>query len=88
MLIIVTVHCARLQEYWDLNYDSLKSSGSWCGLLESYILELSTEHLPNVVRNEQIDALFSAKSVEEQRKVFEQLPIDRLEETIYWYIVC
>lgn len=87
MLIIVTVHCARLQEYWDLNYDSLKSSGSWCGLLESYILELSTEHLPKVVRNEQIDALFSAKSVEEQRKVFEQLPIDRLEETIYWYIL-
>lgn len=79
----VTVHCTCLQEHWDLHCDSLKSDGSWCGIFEKYILELSTEHLPKVVTSEQIDALFSAKSVEEQRRVFEQMPRDQLKEALW-----
>ena len=65
-----------------MHCDSLKSSGSWCGIFEKYLLKLSTEYLPKVVTREQVDAFFSAKSVEEQREVFKQMPRDKLEEAI------
>lgn len=48
------------------------------------MLELSREYLPPVLSCEQVDAFMSAQSLEEQRLVFDQWPIDNLKEA-YWY---
>ena len=68
-----------------MHHESLKSSGSWFGKFEKYIIELSRDFLPHVVSDEQIDVFLSAPSLDEQRRLFDQLLTDKLKE-IYWYV--
>ena len=51
-----------------------------CSRLEKYVATYHDEHLPKVVSREQIDGFLAAKSLEEQKSLFEKLPIDKIRE--------
>jgi len=53
--------------------------------LEQYIATYHDEHLPKVVSREEIDGFLAAKSLEEQRSLFEKLPLDKIGELHQWY---
>lgn len=51
-----------------------------CSRLEQYIATYHDEHLPKVVSREEIDGFLAAKSLEEQKSLFEKLPLDKIGE--------
>ena len=63
-----------------MHSDTLRREGSWCGLLEKNVISMYSETLHEVVPNQQIDVFFSAKSLEEQRELFDQMPLDNLKK--------
>ena len=51
-----------------------------CSRLEKYIATYHNEHLSKVVSVEEIDGFLAAKSLEEQRSLFQKLPLDKIGE--------
>lgn len=53
------------------------------GKFEKYINVLTSDHLSRVVSSEQVDSFLSAKSLTEQRQIFDNWSTDKLKE-VYW----
>lgn len=57
------------------------------GRLEKYITQFSEHYLPPLVTAEEVDALFNSSSLEEQRELFNKLPLDDLERTFKYCLL-
>ena len=62
--------------------DELQRGLSVVGQMEKSLVIFRTEYLTKVVSNEMIDKLFTAKSLDEQNHIFQQLPLDQLDEAL------
>ena len=71
-----------LQVYLDSIQDELQRGLSVVGQMEKSLVIFRTEYLTKVVSNEMIDKLFTAKSLDEQNHIFQQLPLDQLDEAL------
>ena len=71
-----------LQVYLDSIRDELQRGLSVVGQMEKSLVIFRTEYLTKVVSNEMIDKLFTAKSLDEQNHIFQQLPLDQLDEAL------
>ena len=71
-----------LQVYLDSIRDELQRGLSVVGQMEKSLVIFQTEYLTKVVSNEMIDKLFTAKSLDEQNHIFQQLPLDQLDEAL------
>ena len=72
------------QQYWDVYHESLKSAGSWFGKFEKFIIALSRDIVPSLLSSEQVDAFLSAQSLDEQRRLFDEWPTEKL-KALYRY---
>ena len=68
------------QEYWDAHSSVLEGGICHLGHLECYASKFHSIHLPTVVSNEDTDRLLASKTTEEQKSVFDQLPLEKLKE--------
>ena len=71
-----------MQEYLDSIRDELQHGLSVVGQMEKSLVTFRTEYLTKVVSNDMIDKLFTAKSLDEQKNIFLQLPLDKIEEAL------
>ena len=71
-----------LQVYLDSIRDELQHGLSVVGQMEKSLVTFRTEYLTKVVSNDMIDKLFTAKSLDEQNHIFQQLPLDQLDEAL------
>ena len=71
-----------LQVYLDSIRDELQHGLSVVGQMEKSLVTFQTEYLTKVVSNDMIDKLFTAKSLDEQNHIFQQLPLDQLDEAL------
>jgi S-adenosylmethionine-diacylglycerol 3-amino-3-carboxypropyl transferase len=69
--------------FFDLNLTCLEEGLVSCGRLEKFFAKYRDEHLYKVVTPSQINALFDAKDVEEQKKVFGSLPLEKLKQDFF-----
>ena len=49
-------------------------------MFEQYIKEFPDKLLPTVLSREQVDTFLSAQSVDKQRELFKQWPLDKFKE--------
>ena len=70
----------NIKDFWCSHLSTIEEGVVQSGRLEQYIAKFSQEHLPTVVSPEQVVVFFNAASLEEQRQIFNQFPLQELEK--------
>ena len=66
--------------YWDSHSNIIEDGIAWCGRLDKFFVTYHKDRLPTVVSPEDIDRFCAAQSLEEQREVLQQLPMNDIGE--------
>ena len=82
MFLEYGIHYLFLQEYLDSVPDALQHGLSVVGQIGKFFAAFRSEYLTRVVSNDMIDKLFTAKSLDEQNHIFQQLSLDKMEEAL------
>ncbi len=54
------------------------------GRLQKYLIKMMRDQLSEAVGDQIMDSLVNAQSVEEQRKIFQSIPQDKVEAILRW----
>ncbi len=65
--------------FWESRVDVIREGLAMSGRLLKYLQLMFTEQLSETVGDQAIDSLMCAQSIEEQKKIFQSMPIDKIE---------
>ena len=74
---------ASCSTFFDSNLATLEEGLVSCGRIGKFHAKYRDEHLYKVVTSSQIDALFDAKDVAEQKEIFGSLPLEKLKQDFF-----